>query len=443
MTPLSSATTDLVDVTPIADAGRPTVAVARSPRAKHRLVALIIRGFLMSYSGAMAIAGAIGRRRRPAPDGRLDVLVTGTFHSDNWVRSHLLPLAASARCKRVRVVSAVPIPAIPKVEAIYPPAWLRGAIGAVPSRLVIFTITALRSRPDIVGGFHLLFNGLLAALVARLSGARSLYFCVGGPAEVLGGGVSSENRLFGGLSVPEEDIERRLVGAVGSFDYVITMGDKAVTFFQARGVTSRFFVVSGGIDARRFAPVHGEKDFDLILVARLAPIKQIDLFLRAVAQVKAVRPDVRAAIVGDGALMGSLVALAAELGIAGQVTFAGQQTDVQGWLQRSRIFVLTSQSEGLALSMMEAMVSGLPAVVSRVGDLDELVEDGVNGWLVWPLTPDAFAARILDVLADPLRLDRFSRAAREAGLRYDVAATTRTWDEVLSPAALADTGRPR
>ena len=58
-------------------------------------------------------------------------------------------------------------------------------------------------RPDVIGGFHLLVNGLLACLLARLSGARSLYFCVGGPAEVLDGGLLSENRIFGRLQHPD------------------------------------------------------------------------------------------------------------------------------------------------------------------------------------------------------------------------------------------------
>ena len=61
-----------------------------------------------------------------------------------------------------------------------------------------------------VGGFHLLLNGLAAALMARMVGARSLYFCVGGPAEVLYGGILSENRFFEKLKVPHASIERIL-----------------------------------------------------------------------------------------------------------------------------------------------------------------------------------------------------------------------------------------
>ena len=125
------------------------------------------------------------------------------------------------------------------------------------------------------------------------------------------------------------------------------------------------------------------KVYDLILVGRLAPIKRIDLYLRAIEQVSRRLPDVTAAIVGDGALRTELEQLVEELGIGERVHFAGQQSDVEDWLSRSRIFVLTSDSEGLALSLMEAMMCGLPAVVSDVGELGELVASGTNGCLVF------------------------------------------------------------
>ena len=58
------------------------------------------------------------------------------------------------------------------------------------------------------------------------------------------------------------------------------------------------------------------------------------------------------------------------------MSFVGHQEDVAAWLSKSRVFVLTSDSEGLSLSMMEAMMCGLPAVVSDVGDLGDLSKMG-------------------------------------------------------------------
>jgi glycosyltransferase involved in cell wall biosynthesis len=329
------------------------------------------------------------------------------------------------------MVATSPVPPVEGVEAIYPPTWLRRCIGRVPARLLVFAWVAVRTRPHVIGAFHLLFNGLFASLLARCLGARSMYFCVGGPAEMLSGGIWSENRFFERLPSPDPTVERWLIEAVGTNDLVITMGTRAVEFFRKHGVTTAIHVVPGGIDPKRFDGSGKVATYDAILVGRLARIKRIDLFIRAIDRLSRTRPDVRALIVGDGALAGELKALVVELGLTERVIFAGHQQDVAPWLRQSKVFVLTSDSEGLALSLMEAMMCGLPAVVSDVGDLGDLVADGVNGYLVPSREADAFAARLSTVLSDPSTYSSFASAARDSARRFETAETIRLWDRVL------------
>ncbi len=414
--------------------GLPARTPVEPPPKTAGLVRFGFRAGLALYLGAIRVARAIGRSPRKATDRKLDVLLTGTFYSENWVRAHVRPLALSARCERVRVVSTFNLPPLENVEAVYPPRWLARIIGGVPARLATFVGLAIKSRPDVVGGFHLLVNGLVAALVARLVGARSLYFCVGGPWEVLDGGVHAENRLFSRLRGPDATVERQLIRTVDAFDSVITMGAGAVRYFRDHGVKTDIQIVSGGLDVASLRGRPAAPAFDIILVARLAAIKRIDLFLKAVALVRQAAPAVTAAVVGDGALRPSLEKLAADLGLQSCVTFAGHQRDVGGWLRRSRLFVLTSESEGLALSLMEAMAAGLPAVVSAVGDLGDLVEEGVNGHLVTEASPEAFADRIGGLLRDGDRLRSYSQAAEKRATRYDVPLVARQWDDILGPA---------
>ena len=118
-------------------------------------------------------------------------MLTGRFDSDNWILAHIGPLAASRECSRLWMVSASPVPQLPKVNAIYPPKWLMKIMGATPARLLTFLWEAVRKRPHIVGGFGLTVNGIPVVITGRLVGARSMYFCVGGPAEVRDGGIHS------------------------------------------------------------------------------------------------------------------------------------------------------------------------------------------------------------------------------------------------------------
>lgn len=403
-----------------------------------------IRGFLATYLPVLALVRLVRGRPRPIGPEGADILLTGTFHSDNWVASHIRPLAQSVHCRRIRVVAVAAGPAIDKVYVIAPSPWLGRLAGPVGARLLTFLWIGLRERADIVGGFHLLLNGLAAILLARLTRARALYFCVGGPAEVLDGGLMSENRLFERLERPDPVVERRLLRVVARCDLVITMGTRAVQFFRQRGVDTAFHVVAGGIDGRRFSTTGDSSCTDLVFVGRLAPVKRVDLLLDAIARIRAFVPGVSATVVGDGPLRQWLQERADELGLHRNVVFAGQQRNVEEWLRRARVFVLTSETEGLALSMIEAMLCGLPVVVSRVGDLPDLVEDGANGYLVGEQTAEAFATPLLALLGNDERRRAFGRAARRAAARYELGATTQSWDAILGPlVSQAVAERPR
>jgi len=392
----------------------------------------VVRRITALAQTAVTVAGWIGRRPRPTGPEGCEIMLTGRFDSANWILAHLGPLAASSRCAKLWMVSTSPVPELPKVEAIHPPRWLIRMVGVTQARLLTFAWAVVRKRPHVVGGFHLIFNGIMAAIAGRLAGAKSVYFCVGGPAEVLDGGIHAENKVYGRMQTADLGIEERLIRIVSQFDMIVTMGSRAVEFYRDRGVDTDFHVVSGGIDPVRFQPCEDDKPFDIILTGRLAPIKRIDVFLEAIKFVAERLPEVRAVIVGAGELSDELQALTAKLGIEENVSFAGRQSNVDDWLRRTKIFVLTSDSEGLALSMMEAMMSGLPAVVSDVGDLGDLLENGTNGYLVPRRTPQLFAERLVELLSDEQKLRELSVAARRSALRYETQAATERWDSIFA-----------
>lgn len=393
------------------------------------ILRLFLRALAIAYMSFATLASIFGPAKRPVGEG-FDILLTGTFFSANWAVSHLVPMANSRLCSKLTVVSTFPLD-IENVEIVYPPDWLSNVVGSAPSRLLVFSWVALRRQPHIIGGFSLLLNGLAAALLAKMVGARSICFCVGGHTEIVGGGANSENRLFARLKQPDPWLERWMLKVLSSCDLAITMGNGAIREFQKMGVRTRFKIASGGIDSARFQSRDSSSSIDMIFVGRLAPIKRVDIFLQALAKVKQELPNVNAAIVGDGPLRESLESLALELGLSGNARFVGRQSNVEDWLGKSKIFVLTSESEGLSLAMMEAMYCGLPAVVPDVGDLGDLVEEGVNGFLVRERTPQAFAAPMIELLANPGKLEEFSREAKSAAARHELKEASKGWDEIF------------
>ena len=368
------------------------------------------------------------------PDEKARVVLTGTFFADNWVEAHVRPLAESSRCEHVWVVSDYPFVPIENATYVCAPRWLQRLIGRVPARSLVFVITAARWRANVVGGFHLLLNGLLALMVARLLRARAIYYCVGGWAEFVNGGVHGGNLLFTMISRDDKDLERSLLRAVRRFDLILTMGTGARDFLIQRcGVRIPVEVMPGGIDSTRYQPGgNATKTYDLVTISRLASVKRLDVFLDVVHRVSDSVPTVTAAIVGDGGEMDSLVHKAAELGLSDRVSFVGRQADVERWLADSRLFVLTSDSEGLSLALMEAAMAGLPAVVSDVGDLGDLVEEGVTGWRPEPRDVESFAGRIVALLSDVDKYEEFSTATRRSAMQHTVPAARDHWDRALA-----------
>jgi glycosyltransferase involved in cell wall biosynthesis len=361
------------------------------------------------------------------------IVLTGGIDADNWITAHAAPLALSDYCSHMWVVVDRPFEPIRKVTFTVPPSWLIKLLGRVPARLLWFAIISLIRRADIVGGFHLLFNGLFSIVVAALINARAIYFCVGGWAEIIGGGAYSGHPLFGKIGINDVSLENAMLKAVRSFDLIITMGKYAREYFLKHGA-SRIAVIPGGIDQNSFQqsrPYH-ERVFDLILVARLDPIKRVDIFLKVVNEVAKSIQKVSAVIVGDGPLKPELETLAEDLGVSGHVSFAGFKNDVATWLNKSKLFVLTSDSEGVALSAMEALMVGIPVIASRVGDLSDIVQDGINGYLVQPRNVEEFAERIVQVLSDDGLLRRYSIAASKSSEAFKFETACSNWTKELN-----------
>ncbi|HJV36215.1 glycosyltransferase [Geomonas sp.] len=136
------------------------------------------------------------------------------------------------------------------------------------------------------------------------------------------------------------------------------------------------------------------------MAARLEQIKNIDMALRAFALVVATVPDCCLVIAGFGSRRDQLQGLAAELGIASRVFFVGLRHDLPELYQLMEVFVLSSFTEGISVTLLEAMASGVPAVVTAVGGNPEVVVEGETGYLVEVGDHQGMAERILRLLAD-------------------------------------------
>jgi L-malate glycosyltransferase len=152
--------------------------------------------------------------------------------------------------------------------------------------------------------------------------------------------------------------------------------------------------------------------FTLVFVGRLQPVKNLSLLLNAVKIALGTSSDLRLWIVGDGSERQSLENLASVLHISDKVTFWGQQLDIAPFVSAADTFIMSSKSEGLPLSLLQAMSLGLPAIVPEVGGMPEVVRLANSGYVVPANAPDAMAAAILRMADSVSERQQFSRNAK-------------------------------
>ncbi len=150
-----------------------------------------------------------------------------------------------------------------------------------------------------------------------------------------------------------------------------------------------------GIDLSQFRYTGPRDELVAIAVARLSAEKDFPTLLRAMALVLPRVPGLKLKLVGDGPERAALEALTTELNLRHNVEFLGERRDVPELLTQAGFFITSSLTEGISLTLLEAMAVGLPVVATKVGGNPEIVVQGETGWLAPAANPKALADAIV------------------------------------------------
>jgi glycosyltransferase involved in cell wall biosynthesis len=197
---------------------------------------------------------------------------------------------------------------------------------------------------------------------------------------------------------------------------------------------NRLHYVPNGIDLQRFAPHPTALRAELVIgsIAALRPEKNIARLLRAFRLVLDQTPA-RLVIVGDGPEAASLRALAAELGIAQAVDFTGHQPNPAAALAGFDIFALSSDTEQMPISLLEAMATGLAVAATDVGDVRAMLAPDNRRFVVDRSTV-ALATALLALATDSTARHHLGAANRvEVAARFDQTTMFATYNALLFP----------
>ena len=299
---------------------------------------------------------------------------------------------------------------------------------------------AERHRATVIHAHH--YSPFVYSCVARLRRRTPVVFTEHG--RLSDTGPSPKRRLVNGIF-------RRLPARM------FAVSSELADHLAEEGFTRRQVgVIYNGIPAgpRENAQARGDRrrelgaapgDFVVGTVARLDPVKDLGTLLRAVARLQKDHPT-RLVIVGDGPERASLEALAGELGLAERVTFLGRRNDAREWLWACDSYANSSISEGVSLTILEAMAAGLPVAATRVGGTSEVVDDAC-GRLVAARDPEAMAAALGGFAKDASMREALGRAGRErVETRFTIERMVSEYADVyraVSGAGRAEHAAPR
>jgi len=176
-------------------------------------------------------------------------------------------------------------------------------------------------------------------------------------------------------------------------------------------------IIYNGIDTEQFKPQAKEKsdEFKILSTSRLIPRKGIKYLILAAGQLIKKNKQIKIVLVSEGDEKEELENLAGRLGISENVQFAGSvdHAKISEFYNQADAFVMTSLNEGMSNTMLEALASGLPIISTETGGAKELVQDGINGFLICMKNSEDLAEKISRLMANDGLRERMALESRK------------------------------
>ncbi|MBR6770317.1 MAG: glycosyltransferase [Lachnospiraceae bacterium] len=273
-----------------------------------------------------------------------------------------------------------------------------------------------QERPDLILSF-IGKNNMMALLTSRLLKIPVVISVRGEPEEEY---YSRTLRLAARLLFPLAD-------------GIVLQTKRSRSFFPA-SVQKKAVILKNSLNPAFLGKVYeGERKKQIVAVGRIDANKNHEMIIRAFAELADSWPDYELVIYGEGELRQRLNKLVEELGLEEQIHLPGSIVNVAEAIGQSAVFILSSYSEGMPNTLIEAMALGL-AVISTdcpSGGPRELIQEGVNGLLIQPGNQQQLTEAINRLLTNPELARRMGRNAARLQKELNPDVVNQTWKEYL------------
>lgn len=257
--------------------------------------------------------------------------------------------------------------------------------------------------------------------------------------------VMTRHSLIRGRASSIKRLATRLTSRIFTDRIIAISRAVKINLIESGVPADMIIIIYNGIDTTKFEGIKGTlreelsiaSDIPIIgMVARLVPEKGYEYAINAFYRVLKEYPNAILVIIGSGPLEDSLKTMCSELRIEDNVVFMGYRQDVENLMADFDLFVLSSISEGLGLSLLEAMALGIPVVATMTGGIPEVIKDGTNGLLIQPGNDIYLAENMVKILSNKDLAQRLGDEAKKTvaekfSSKTMIEKTEKVYQEVL------------
>lgn len=278
-------------------------------------------------------------------------------------------------------------------------------------------------NPALIAGIYEIPHGLIAVICAAILNRPSVVSIIGNPAYA---------KLRKGLRM------QLTMWILRKANYVTVTGSSSKKFLITKGLPEKkIWILPNTMDFSGFIRSTSKiKKYDIISLGRLSEEKKVDQIIRIIAELKKSYPNLKAAIGGTGPEKDKLHQLSNDLGVNDVIDFLDfvPNDELPIFLASGQIFLLTSETEGFPRTIIQAASCGAAIVASNVGDINDVINHEINGFLVDQWDDIAAFVNYIKILLDnPDLAGKFvEKLDSKVRLQFDNKQALNVWNNIIN-----------
>jgi L-malate glycosyltransferase len=344
------------------------------------------------------------------------VIVAGL--SDDKLISKIKPFMVLEQVVEIHLIRRTPLVG-EKIKAWVPPGWLSKILFLSELyRLFALIYLCWRIKPDLIIAYYFIPHGIYAALGGGIFKTPVIQISTGSDISYL-----KYSWVF------------RLIS---NANFIGVRGSMTKQMLLELGVPAyKLFVPPNVFDLDDFLPLRMQKEYDLVHVSHFTAVKRIDILIQVISQLVHRFPKIKVALIGPINATRHWQEQVKAMGLQNNVSFLGYKgrEELCEFLNRSRVFIMTSEIEGLPMALVEAISCGLPSIVPDVGNITDIAVDQGNALIVPELDVDLFVEATAKLLIDAQLYEKLYAGAIDTRLTfskiYSLDYAISVWLDVL------------